>query len=174
MKLRAVLGISAVSIALAACGSSDAPTGSNADGASETSTTSPSNGSAAEALEKLGDKQVVVQNQGGAQAGSNLSLPDGFPDDVSLPTDMNVVSTSTPLPDTQMIMGITPSTPASVIEAFRANMSDNGWTESGFQEMTPQMTRIDFEKGERMANVTVTLNGDTSAVQLMTGPKLGN
>lgn len=158
---------------LSACGGGAPGTDGDTNPPDALPPASSANGSAREALEKLGDNEVVVQNQGGSKAGSNLQLPDGFPDDVSLPAGVNVVSTSTPLPDTQMIMGITPSAPVEAIEEFRVLMTENGWSETAFQEMTPQMTRIDFEKDDRMTNITVTLNGDTSAIQLMTGPKLG-
>ena len=86
--------------------------------------------------------------------------------------DINVVTTGTPMPKHQMIMGITPTTPADVLKELRSAMSGEGWSESAAQEMTPQITRIDFAKDARMATYTITQNGDTSAIQLLTGPRL--
>lgn len=168
---RTITTIAAVAaLALTACGGGT-PAESNDEKPAQTS--ERERGSASAALEKLGDETKIVQNRGGSQAGSNLNLPDGFPDDVTLPANMNVISTSTPLPNTQMIMGVTPSMPDAVLEEIRANLTGAGWSEAAFQQLTPQMAKVDFEKDGRMANVTITQNGDTSMVQLMTGPKIG-
>ncbi len=172
MKLIPVLCVCAMALSLASCGGNEAPEEAANAAVADSPDSSAGSGSASEALEKLGDKKMVVQQQGGATIGSNVDLPEGFPGDITLPADLNVMSTSTPMPNMQMVMGISPSAPSEVAAELRASMAEAGWTEAAFQEMTPQMTRIDFEKDDRMANVTVTLNGDTSAVQLMTGPKL--
>lgn len=43
-----------------------------------------------------GETEKVVINAGGGQVGMNLDLPDGFPDDISLPDGWDIMSSSSP------------------------------------------------------------------------------
>lgn len=165
MTIKILIGAGATALLLTACGGGDS---SSVDADAAQGDT----GSASTALQKLGDKKMVVQRGAGANlAGSNLDLPEGFPDDVRLPVDTNIINTGTPMPEHQMIMGMTPTAPADVLNQLRSAMSSEGWSESAAQEMTPQMSRIEFAKDARMARYTITQNGDTSAIQLLTGPR---
>jgi hypothetical protein len=167
MTIKTLVGAGATALVLTACGGGDSSSGET-DAAQQGDV-----GSASAALQQLGDRKMVVQRgAGGNLAGSNLDLPAGFPDDVRLPGDINIINTSNPMPEHQMIMGMTPSAPADVLKELRGAMSGEGWSESAAQEMTPQMSRIEFAKDARMASYTITQNGDTSAIQLLTGPRL--
>lgn len=118
-----------------------------------------------------GEPEKIVINQGGGQVGQNLDLPSGFPDDIKLPDDLSIMAASSPLPNGHSIQALSPRGVEETLANVRTKMSGEGWVEVATDSLTPQMSRINFEKDDRMANFNIIANGETSAVQLLTMPK---
>lgn len=122
-------------------------------------------------LSETGETKKVVVNAAGGQVGSGLELPSGFPTDVIVPSDWNIMAASSPMPQNYMVQALTEEDFAAVLEAVRHEMSQAGWKEAETAQMTPQMSRVSFEKGERLTAYTVTQNGETQLVQVVSMPK---
>lgn len=122
-------------------------------------------------LDASGEIEKVVINQGGSQVGQGLDLPDGFPDDISLPGDWNVMAASAPMPNGYSIQALSKDDAPTIIEGLRSRLGADGWAETVADTPTPHMSRIAFEKDDRMANFNIIENGETRAVQLLTMPK---
>lgn len=114
-----------------------------------------------------GDAEQIVINNGAAQVGQNLNLPNNFPEDISLPSGWNIMS-SAPVPNGFSVQAIVSDDADTIINGLRGKMSADGWTEAVADQPTPQMSRINFEKDDRMANFNIMANGETNMVQLMT------
>ena len=118
-----------------------------------------------------GETEKVVINAGAGQVGMNLDLPAGFPDDVKLPADWNIIGSSSPMPDMQNLQAMSEATTDEIVADLRSRLGDEGWTETGFEQPTPAMSQLGFEKGERIANFNIIENGETRMIQLATLPK---
>ena len=122
-------------------------------------------------LSETGETKQVVMNTAGGQVGSGLELPAGFPNDVIVPSDWNIMAASAPMPQNYMVQAIAEDDLSAVLETLREEMSELGWTEAETAQMTPQMSRISFEKGDRLTGYTITQNGETQLVQVVSMPK---
>ncbi|MEM9234868.1 MAG: hypothetical protein AAGA69_11620 [Pseudomonadota bacterium] len=116
---------------------------------------------------KDGEVEQVVINSGAGQVGQNLSLPNGFPDDIPLPDDWNIMS-SAAVPNGFSVQALSEDSAEALMADLKASMTDTGWTVTASDQPTPQMSRVNFEKDGRMANFNIMLNGETRVVQLMT------
>lgn len=122
-------------------------------------------------LDEKGEPAKIEIKQGGGTVGQGLDLPSGFPDDINLPGDWNVIAVTAPMPNAHSIQALSPETTEALLEDIRARLSGQGWTETAADSPTPAMSRIGFEKEGRMANFNIIENGETRAVQLVTMPK---
>lgn len=120
---------------------------------------------------ELNDKgeveKVEIKGLGGASVGSNLDLPADFPEDVPVPSGWSIMAT-TPAPGGYMVQALSGDGAQGIMDAMRASLTDQGWTETSADSPTPQMQRLGFTKDDRMTNVVITENGDTHAVQIIT------
>ena len=114
--------------------------------------------------------KVVIETIGG-QAGSGLALPPGFPDDVFVATDWNIMASSAPMSGMYNVQALAEQSSADIVSALRDTMTSRDWSESDFAQMTPQMVRLSFEKGTQMTTYTITENGETHLIQVVSMPK---
>lgn len=167
MKLRHAAGMCVAAILLASCGGSD----SNEAREKQIEDTAAKYGVDVDVtLDEDGETDQIVINQGGAQVGQGLDLPSGFPDDISLPTAWNVMAASSPMPNGYSIQALSDSSASEIMGELRSRLTAEGWVETAADTPTPQMSRISFEKDDRMANFNILENGETRAVQLLTMP----
>lgn len=167
-KLKYAAGISIVAIFLASCGGSD----SNEAREKQIEDTAAKYGVDVDVtLDTDGETERIVINQGGAQIGQGLDLPSGFPDDIKLPGSWNIMAASAPMPNGYSIQALSDNSASEVMEELRSRMIAEGWVETAADTPTPHMSRISFEKDDRMANFNILENGETRAVQLLTTPK---
>lgn len=165
---RRMVGSVAVCLLVVACGGNDAP----GDRERAMEDMAAKHGLDIDVdLDASGEVEQVIINAGAGQVGSGLSLPDGFPEDVAIPAEWNIISSSAPMPETYMVQTLTDDTSESILRGLRQDMSSAGWNESDFAEMTPQIWRINFDKDDRMTAFTITSNGETNAVQIVSMPK---
>lgn len=124
-------------------------------------------------LGKNGDVERIVVTTGlGGQYGQNIGLPGGFPDDVAVPDQWNItMSTSVPGTDGYSIQALSDAGTDEMLAEIRATMQARGWSEVAMATLTPQLTKIDFEKDGRMANFNITDAGESTAVQVLTMTK---
>lgn len=120
-------------------------------------------------VDKNGDLETVAIKHGNAVVGQQLNLPDGFPAEIQLPSDWNMIASS-PVPniDGFSVQALSEDDADTIVSTLRAALSADGWTETEADAPTPQMNRINFEKDDRMANFNIIANGETNAIQLMT------
>lgn len=97
-----------------------------------------------------GDVQSVVINSGGGQVGSNLALPNDFPDDVALPAELNIMGV-TPTPVGLNVIAHTQDDMEMVIRFLVAEMARQGWAEASPAQAVPTMRTLRFSKGARSA-----------------------
>ena len=153
---------------VAACGGSD----NNTTREAEMESVAAEHGIDADVrLDASGEVDQVVINAGGGQVGKNLDLPTGFPDDIDLPEDWEIISASAPLPGSHSLQMLSVSTADEIIADLRSRMTASGWSEVAFSTPAPTMTQINFEKADQMANFNVIQNGDTRAIQILAMPK---
>ena len=113
---------------------------------------------------------VIEQGYGGARVGTNLELPDGFPDDVPVSSDWTIMAVS-PTPGGYMINGSTERTVDEALAAVRQQLTAEGWTETGFSNSNSVMTQVGFSKDERITNINLMDTGANRSVQLVTMQK---
>lgn len=121
-------------------------------------------------LDEDGETEQVVINQGGGQVGQGLNLPPGFPNDITLPETWNIMAASAPMPNGYSIQALSDRSAAEIMDELRSRLTAEGWVETVADSPTSQMSRISFEKDDRMANFNILENGETRAVQLLTMP----
>ncbi len=105
------------------------------------------------------DVTTVELKSGHGTIGNNLDLPDDFPKDVVLAANWNVISVVPAPTGGYMVQAMTDSDVETVIADVRKNLTAEGWTETAFDQPAAIMTRINFEKGERVATLNVTNTG---------------
>ena len=127
--------------------------------------------SPADDQQKPGETKQVVINAAGGQVGSGLELPPGFPKDFIVPSDWNIMAANAPMPQNYMVQAIAEDDLSAVLETVREEMSELGWLEAEPAQLTPQMSRISFEKDDRLTAYTITQNGETQLVQVVSMPK---
>lgn len=166
-KFRHAASISIAALFLASCGGSD----SNEAREKQMEDTAARYGVDVDVtLDEDGETEQIVINQGGAQVGQGLDLPSGFPDDIDLPESWNVMAASAPMPNGYSIQALSDSPASEIMDELRSRLTAEGWIETAADTPTPQMSRISFEKDDRMANFNILENGETRAVQLLTMP----
>tara|TARA_R110002072_G_scaffold126584_6_gene263482 strand:- start:106 stop:558 length:453 start_codon:yes stop_codon:yes gene_type:complete len=116
-----------------------------------------------------GDEPMVVmeQNNGGmhAQAGANLNLPAGFPDDVAHYPGLNIYGANT-IPNMGFALAaLANGSPAEVAAFYSREMQALGWTEAANAPNGPgQMLR--FEKGARSVSLNLIPNGNDTTLSI--------
>ncbi|MGF1543774.1 MAG: hypothetical protein ACFB00_04625 [Parvularculaceae bacterium] len=123
-------------------------------------------------LDDRGEVRSVEVKRSGQRIGQNLSLPDEFPSDVAVSDAWSVMHT-TPAPQGgYMIQATTPDAVDAILAETRAAMAADGWSETAFDQPTPQMTSLGFDKDDRLTRVTIIDAGDGQrSVQLVTMKK---
>lgn len=116
-----------------------------------------------------GDEPMVVmeQNTGGmhAQAGANLNLPAGFPEDVAHYPGLNIYGANT-IPNMGFALAaLANGTPGEVAAFYSREMQALGWTEAANTPNGPgQMLR--FEKGARSVSLNLIPNGNDTTLSI--------
>jgi len=116
-----------------------------------------------------GDSQLTVAsiNLGGTQLGMDLDLPNGFPEDVVVYPGTKIVSSS-PVPNGFVVSGQS-SEKASVIASYlKQEMEKNGWTMKPPNAQSELMKALQFNKGVRMANISLIAAGSITSMQITT------
>ncbi|GJL95625.1 MAG: hypothetical protein DHS20C05_20300 [Hyphococcus sp.] len=125
-------------------------------------------------VDDKGDVETVELKHGNTVVGNNVSLPDGFPEDIVIPSDWNVMA-SAPVPGVSgfSIQALSNDDADTILATVRKSMTANGWSEISDGAPAAAMARAGFEKDGRMATFAIIPNGETNAVQLMTMKKPG-
>ncbi len=169
MKTRS--GLSVIMLAaglLAACGGSD----TNAAREKAMEDAAAAHGINADVtVNDAGESEKIEINAGGGTVGRNLDLPAGFPDDINLPADWEVIAASSPMPGAHSVQILSDATRDEIMQTLRSRLTETGWSETSADIPAPSMARLGFEKGDRMANFNIIENGETRAVQVLTMPK---
>ncbi|WP_417496593.1 hypothetical protein [Maricaulis sp.] len=135
---------------LVACGGDTTPPGATASGDDD------------------GEPMVVMeQNNGGmhAQAGANLDLPAGFPEDVAHYPGLNIYGASAIPNMGYTLAALAQGSPAEVAAFYSREMAELGWTEAANAPNGPgQMLR--FEKGARSISLNLIPNGDDTTLSI--------
>ena len=124
-------------------------------------------------LDEKGEvKSVTVNNANGARVGQDLSLPDGFPDDVHVSDNWSVMATS-PVPQGGfMLNATTPESAEATLSAIRQAMLAKGWAVEAETQSGAMMTQIGFVKDDRLASFNLMDTGGAALnVQLVTMKK---
>ena len=123
-------------------------------------------------VDETGEVSSVTIRQGGGTVGNNLSLPDGFPEDVKLPANWTIQSSAPVPPDGYMLTGMVDDTVEGVSAAVRETLTAEGWAETAADAPSSIMSRISFEKEGRMTNVNImNTGGENLSVQILTMTK---
>lgn len=151
--LKLTLPILALALPLAACGDNGGQ--QSASGAAGTNSSG-------------NDEQMVVmeQNYGGqqSQAGANLNLPAGFPEDVAHYPGLNIYGAST-IPNTGFsLAALADASPEDVAAFYSREMAALGWTEAAAAPGAGQMLR--FEKDGRVYAVNLIPNGASTSLSI--------
>ncbi|MFN3232372.1 MAG: hypothetical protein ACE363_09465 [Alphaproteobacteria bacterium] len=121
--------------------------------------------------EETGEEKMIVQQGsfGGveSQAGMNLDLPDGFPDDVATYPGMQVYGSSG-LPMGVSISALSDDTQDEVAAYFSEQMVGKGWTDESGPAPAPSMRSLRFTKDNRTANLTLLPGGEGGTAIQMT------
>jgi len=166
--VRGILAIALSAGLVAACGGSDTDTSRDKameDAAAERGI------DADVTLNEEGGQERIAINAGGGQVGRNLDLPAGFPADVRLPADWDIIAASSPLPGSHNLQALSEASSDDIIERIRARLSADGWAETASDSAAPGMARISLAKDDRIANFNIIENGGTRAIQIMVMPK---
>lgn len=162
---RAVV-FTAVVVSLAACGSSSTSQQEQDRRAEEYAR---SFGIDADVKTNPDGSKAVTVNQGfgglSSQSGTNVSLPEGFPEDVPVYPQANLYSASQMPGLGFMVQGRSSEAVDKVSAFYKSEMTGRGWTEDGSQQ-TPAMHMAQYKKGERTASVTLLPDGDGTTIQL--------
>lgn len=114
-----------------------------------------------------GSRSVAVGGPGGAQGGMNLAKPDGFPDDVPIYPQLNIVASNGLPGQGFMLQGQTADGLQQVADFYTAQMTTAGWTGEAATEQLPTMRVLPFKKGNRTAHINL-IAGNGTTVQLTT------
>ncbi len=116
-----------------------------------------------------GTQSVAIDRRVGGvdmQAGTNLELPDGFPDDVPLYPQMNIVASGTLPTGVFTVQGMSDDAPERLAEFYGTELAGAGWTESASQR-SPAMRSVQYQKGDRTTSINLVANGTGTMIQLM-------
>jgi len=119
-----------------------------------------------------GTKSVAIDRSMGGmamQGGSNLRLPAGFPDDVPMYPELNIVS-SAQLPGGFTIQGQTNDSLDQVAEFYVGRMASSGWSHEPPAQQPPTMRMLPFSKDNRTTSVSL-IAGQGTTVQVVSMAK---
>jgi len=124
-------------------------------------------------IDRDGDKATYTMagpDGSKVQVGENLTVPDGFPDDVAVYPELKIVSASS-MPQGFMLHGQTSDGVEKVAGFYLDKMASGGWAKEGEFSQGDAMRTISFKKEARTATVNVIKGDDGTTVQLtaMTG-----
>ena len=108
-----------------------------------------------------GGKTVVIKTDQGTMrqsSGDNLTLPDDFPGDITLPRDYKVVSMMTMGTTMSVVMEV-PQSQSGLFQALKTGQADEGWKET-LSMQGPDSSMLGFDKGQRSLLVNLADNGD--------------
>jgi hypothetical protein len=117
-----------------------------------------------------GSPTVTLENAPGgvtAQAGSNLSVPAGFPDDVPLYPRLNIGASSAMPNRGFSLQGQSQDPVDKVIEFYSAELPSRGWTSNATQR-SPMMSLMEFSKGNRIVTISLLPANVGTTVQITT------
>ena len=107
-----------------------------------------------------GEDGVVV-------VGSGASLPNGFPDDILIYEDAEIVGSF----ETAEELGVqlsAPDSPEEVMRVYKKSLSAAGWQATGSMVMS-ELATTTFEKGPRIVSITaMSVDGESSLITLAT------
>jgi hypothetical protein len=108
---------------------------------------------------------VTIQTEQGTlkqSSGDNVSLPENFPGDVTLPADYKLLSVMTMGPVTSVVMEV-PQPPSDVFEAFNSDQAGQGWKQS-LSMQGADGSMLGFEKDDRslLVNLGSSESGGTT------------
>lgn len=115
-----------------------------------------------------GSRSVTVnQNLGGltAQTGTNVALPEGFPDDVPVYPQANIVTASQLAGQGFMVQGRSADAIDAIGAFYSSGMTGRGWTQDSAQR-TPAMHIAQYSKAGRTASVSLVPDKDGTTIQL--------
>ncbi|WP_297732468.1 hypothetical protein [uncultured Maricaulis sp.] len=150
--MKAALTLAFTALPLAACGGETTGTGSPA---------SPPEPDSAE------PQVVMEQDIGGirSQAGANLDLPDGFPDDIAHYPGLNIYGANA-IPNMGFsLAALADGSVEEVAEYYASEMAALGWTEAANGPSGPGQM-LQFEKAGRTTSVNLIPNGATTTVSV--------
>ncbi len=149
---KAALALMAIALPLAACGGETAGTGD----------------AGAPATAGQAEPQIVMEQDAGgirSQAGANLNLPDGFPDDIAHYPGLNIYGANT-IPNMGFsLAAIADGSVAEVAEFYAREMAMLGWTETANGPSGPGHL-LQFEKDGRTASINLIPNGADTTVSV--------
>ena len=108
-----------------------------------------------------GDTTVTQAADGGA-----MPLPEGFPDDVYLPDDYEV-TTTTDNADTRTTYFKTSGDLEALFDAASRGMQEKGWTVTGTMKQSPTAHSLMFAKGQRTGGINVIKTDETGLVLMV-------
>ncbi len=120
-----------------------------------------------------GDTVVTIdRNAGGihSQAGANLNLPTGFPDDIAIFPGMNIYGASEVPGMGYSLSAISDAAPADVAEFYVREMTALGWTDASTGGGGAPSQVLRFEKEARVTSVNLMPNngGTTLSITSLT------
>lgn len=110
---------------------------------------------------------VTIKGMGNSQVGTNLKLPEGFPEDVPIADDWSIIAV-TPAPGGYSVSAMTDSSIEEALDAARDLLASEGWTETRAAQNNPMMVQAGFSKDQRMTNLNLIDTGDNRTIQLIT------
>jgi hypothetical protein len=118
-----------------------------------------------------GTRSVTVENGPGggvtAQAGSNLSAPAGFPEDVPIYPQLDIAASSA-MPNMGFsLQGHTADAVEKVMEYYGSELPARGWKANASQR-SPMMSLMEFSKGSRVVTISLLPTNGGATVQITT------
>ena len=139
-----------LAVPLSACGEAPAPSQEDAAGSA--------------------DSEMVVtdRNAGGvrSQAGANLDLPDGFPDDIPVHDSLNIYGANAIPGMGFSVTAISPESASNIARFYRDEMGGLGWTEVSGSDQPATTQVLRFEKEGRIATINLMPNNGGTAVAI--------
>jgi hypothetical protein len=111
----------------------------------------------------------VEDEDGVVVVGSGASLPSGFPDDVPIYEDAEIVGSFETAEELGVQLSASDS-PEEVMRAYSKSLLAAGWQATGSMVMS-ELATTTFEKGPRVVSVTaMSVDGESSVITLATRP----
>lgn len=98
------------------------------------------------------------------QYGSNVALPEGFPDDIPLPEGLTLFANSK-IPGGFMIQGRSEQEAEALKEFFNQAATEAGW-QAGQSGVAGPVHQLQFDSGNRKLGVNITDGGSERLVQI--------